>query len=238
MTSSYARRPEAPAPVGNAAIFTPQHGDLKRHGRNNQQFFVERGWRYRIHELNSSVVQTFSLPDMSVYTGLEAVIIEYLPSESLLANGGAKSLTWSKLQLDSHYELIRILVHHLRLHGFVGVIALMGPHVFGEGGTVINSPSPNTSIKPEYNNDDVQPFHEDEATPESQQQQCKQQQLMMVIPPRHGYREAVAADIYLPLPMTAEKVDLLVDLVDRRLVELALSTYVTSDVASGAYTSF
>lgn len=238
MTSSYARRPEAPAPVGNVAIFTPQHGDLKRFGRHNQQFFVERGWRYRIHELNSSVVQTFSLPDMSVYTGLEAVIIEYLPSESLLANGGAKSLTWSKLQLDSHYELIRILVHHLRLHGFVGVIALMGPHVFGEGGTVINSPSPTTSIKAEYKFDDVLPFQEDETRQQQQQQQCRQQQLMMVIPPRHGYREAVAADIYLPLPMTPEKVDLLVDLVDRRLVELALSTYVTSDVASGAYTSF
>jgi hypothetical protein len=267
----------------NVAIFVTSHGQLRRYTRQLNRYFtspaqknsssstvVPPTGRCRWHELTASVIQSFSMPDVSLYTGEEIILIEYAPSSPHPIGGGGGSdnssnlssppgstpygasmnngngtanahgmkptLTWKAVRNDSDYDLIRSLIHHLRLNNYIGVIAVIGPPLHGApllgsedmfpmghamtGFSDIrlrslasargNNPSslPISSLQQQSLSKTTNDSNTGDAEP------------LATTPPYVLSRDAAFADAYIPLPLTSEKMNFILKLKERRLVEL------------------
>lgn len=203
----------------NVAIFVAQHGDLRHFYRDlHFTFAVQQSGRCRLHELNNRVVHSFSMPDVSLYNGEEIIVIEYAPQGGgigvhdnlpLLLRKSAKkkriaAVPWTQAMMDMEYDPVRVLVHYLRLHGFVGVVVVVGPPLL-EGEDHIKDTLPPQEWS-EFNSllGEDDPNHVWEA-------------------PHLPSRDAVWADAYIGLPLTPPKMKYIVSLKERRMVEVVLS---------------
>lgn len=212
MSSSSSDRNEG----SNVAIFVAQHGDLRHFYRDlHFAFAVRQSGRCRLHELNNRVIHSFSMPDVSLYNGEEIIVIEYAPQGGgigvhdnlpLLLRKSAKkkrtAIPWTQAVIDMEYDPVRVLVHYLRLHGFVGVVVVVGPPLV-EGPVIATLPPPEwseiTSLLAEGDSN------------------------LVWEAPHLASRDAVWADAYIGLPLTPSKMKYILQLKERRMVEVVLS---------------
>jgi hypothetical protein len=229
-----------PGEGSNLAMFVTQSGELKQHYQDLYKIFeVEQNGRCRLYERNSRVMTSFSMPDVSMYTGEEIIMIEYTPQTASTAGSRAhksrsrsrsrsrsssssstwsqhtpvENVTWSQARQEADYDQVRVLVHYLRLHGFAGVLVVVGPSL--EGAPVLKTVR--LQKQSQRGQDGGVDRRAEEAAAEAGEA------AIAYVAPYVRSRDAVWADAYVTLPLTSAKVQFMLALKEQRMVEVVVS---------------